>query len=356
MNKSFVTAAVGAVLAVAGAPAHALEAKISGQVSRALMMADDGVSTNTFHADNVNSSTRFRFTGTEEILPGWKAGVRWEVEYRSNPTSAVSQASKSSPATGSPTFGERHVAAFLESGIGKFTIGQTDGAANAATEVDLSGTDIAHYASTSDIGGGLQFRNGAGALSGTTIGNVQDNFDFLSRYDLFRYDTPKLGPVTLSVATGTTNGQDAKDVALWFSTDLGGAGKIAAALGSSVLKTGTAAGEVETTGGSISWLSRGGFSVTFSTASRENDATLDADNQYLKLGYQTGMHFFSVDLSQTDDLGTVGNEAKETGVAYVFKPKNWVDLFAAYKVHSLDRAGASFEDINILTTGLRVKF
>jgi hypothetical protein len=46
------------------APAAAFEAKLSGQVNQMMMWADDGNEDDFFVADNTNSSTRFRFTGS----------------------------------------------------------------------------------------------------------------------------------------------------------------------------------------------------------------------------------------------------------------------------------------------------
>lgn len=355
MNKVLLTTLGASLAIVAASAAHALEAKISGQVSRAIMLADDGVSSDTYHVDNVNSSTRFRFTGTQDIGGGLKAGIKWEVEFRSNPSSAVNQNNKS---TGGTTFGERHAQAFLAGDFGKVSLGQGDGAANAATEIDLSGTDIINYSDPTNLGGSLQFRTGAGALSGITISNVTSNLDFESRYDVLRYDTPALGPVTFSANVGTSatgGGQDVKEVALRYSSALAG-GKLAAAVGHSIRDAGGATGDVKTTGGSVSWLAPGGISVTLANSSRKNDASLDASYKYVKVGYKTGKHAVSVDYGKGDDEAANGDEAKVMGVGYVYKPVKAVDLLAGYKVHSLERPGSTFQDISILTVGLRVKF
>jgi hypothetical protein len=37
--------------------------KLSGQINRGLLYADNGTDTDVIHVDNDNSSTRFRFTG-----------------------------------------------------------------------------------------------------------------------------------------------------------------------------------------------------------------------------------------------------------------------------------------------------
>jgi hypothetical protein len=53
------------------------------------MAVDVGVKRDTFFADNDNSSTRFRFTGSADVSPGLKAGVLWVVEYQGNDSDLV---------------------------------------------------------------------------------------------------------------------------------------------------------------------------------------------------------------------------------------------------------------------------
>jgi predicted porin len=146
-RKALLATTVGTALLAFGASATALEAKISGQVNRAFMAVDDGGKSDTFFVDNDNSSTRIRFLGSADINPGLKAGVLFEVEFQGNDSNLVNMpdtpGGPGRSTTGSPTFGERHSAFFLEAGWGRATLGQTDGAANGAVEVDLSGTSVA---------------------------------------------------------------------------------------------------------------------------------------------------------------------------------------------------------------------
>ena len=90
-----------ALAAAAQAQAQGIEVKLSGQVNRGVMLVDDGVQSDSFHVDNDNSSTRFRFAGTGEISPGLKAGLIFEVEYQSSPSNLVTFADRdgASPTT-----------------------------------------------------------------------------------------------------------------------------------------------------------------------------------------------------------------------------------------------------------------
>lgn len=362
MTAVIATAMGTALMALGTAPQaqaqQGLQAKISGHVNRAFMAVDDGAKSDTFFVDNDNSSTRIRFVGSADIQPGLKAGILWEVEFQGNDSNVVSMTARD---TAGPTFGERHTAVFIEGGWGKVTLGQTDGASNGAVEVDLSGTSVAHYAGNTDIGGGFLFRTSAGALTGPTIGASSNQQDFESRYDLVRYDTPAFGSFKLSGSFGTkTSGTpsfsgDVKELALWYSGKIGGFGQLAGALAYS--QKDVLAGDDEITGGSISWLHGSGFNVTFGRTDRDDPAAgRDKDFTYLKLGYKAGKHAVSVDFGRGKDQAAVGDEADFYGVAYVWTPAPWAELYAMVKQHSLDRSGASFQDINFVMVGSRLRF
>jgi predicted porin len=346
-----VAASVAAVLWAAAGPAAALEAKISGHVNRLLMGVDDGTESKLFNADNINSQTRFRFTGTEELWTGLKAGILWEVGFTSNPSNALSFTNRSAAAT----LNERHVDAFLVGNWGKLSLGQGDGAANGGMEVDLSGTSVINYSSQTDIGAAFNFRNGA--TLGPTIGSTIDNLDFESRYDRLRYDTPMFGPVYVAVSFGTKGNADVTEVTGWYSSALGG-GKLAAALGWSRREAGGATGDEDTFGGSISWLAGNGFNVTLAYANRENDNALDPKKKYAyaKLGYKAGLHAVSVDYGRGRDFGVSGRDSDVFGIGYVYTPKSWIELYAGAKQHSLDQPGVGFDDVSFLMVGTRIKF
>lgn len=359
LKPLLLSAAVASALGVLAAPAYALEVKLSGQVNRGIMHADDGIDSEIFHVDVDNSSTRFRFTGSEDLGSGLKAGIVWETEYQSNDSDKVTLSPLVKNAGGT-AFGERKMEVYFQGAFGKVTLGQGDGAMNGGIEVDLSGTSVISYAGTPDIGRAIAFRTAAGATTTATIGNSVSQQDFESRYDRLRYDSPKLGPITIAVSTGASGGNDVQEYGIWFSQGLGAGGKIAGAVGFSTKDLSTVApvagGDQETTGGSISWLSPAGWNVTFATSNVENDAGKDSGFNYIKVGYMTGKHAFSVDFAMGDDQAAVGDEAEHIGFQYVNTPTKAVDLYAGFKTISLDRAGTSLEDIQIITVGSRVKF
>ena len=179
LRKTQVAAAVGAALFVAGTTVYAQTAptvQVYGQVSRALLFADDGTQSKWFHVDNEASGTRFGFTGTGQAMPGLRYGFRIELDLQSNESQRVTfspahwhRIARTSPAHDEDVggFAERHMDAWVEGGWGRVNIGQGDGAANGATESDLSGTGMANGIGVADLGGGFAHRTAAGAFTTT---------------------------------------------------------------------------------------------------------------------------------------------------------------------------------------------
>jgi predicted porin len=344
-------ASAAAALAVLAADASAFEAKISGHVNRLIMQVDDGEQSKLFHADNVNSQTRFRFTGTHDVTTGLKAGINWEVGYTSNPSSRISMTSRSVDAT----FNERHAEIFFLGNWGKLSFGQGDGAANGGMEVDLSGTAVINYSGIADIGGNFAFRQ-ATAFAPTIAGTI-DNLDFESRYDRIRYDSPVFGPAKLAVSYGTKGNNDVTEVALWIAHAFAG-GKLAGAIGWSNEDRGAIFGNEDTVGASFSWLHGSGFNLTLGYANLDDDnpATDKRKFSYAKAGYLSGKHAVSVDYGRGKNFGINGDDADVIGIGYVYTAQKWLELYAGYKQHSLDRTGANFDDIRFLIAGTRIKF
>jgi hypothetical protein len=358
------SAAVAAALAVPSfvyAQAQGLEVRLSGQVNRALMNVDDGHKSNAFFVDNSISSTRFRLSAAAPVTPGLRAGAVFETEFQSNPSGDVSfDTSGDNAADISAEFAERHMDVFFEGGWGKVSLGQGDGAANGGTEVDLSGTSVAHWSGASSIGGGFEFKTGGGAGTGVRIGDVISNQDFESRYDRLRYDSPKFGGFSLAASWGTKDaGRDVRELAAFYSGDMGALGRLAGAIGWSNQQADVSdptAVEDEVIGGSISWLHGSGLNVTFAHSQREASADRDRTYTYAKVGYKFGRHAVSLDWGLGEDQVASDVEGDMIGLGYVWNPVAWAELYAAAKRHSLDAPGADVDDITIVMIGTRIRF
>ncbi|MCH4563954.1 porin [Halomonas sp. EGI 63088] len=373
MTKQFVTLQhLGALSAVAllgvSGTASAIEAEISGHVNRAIMAYEDGEDSQTAFVDNETSNSRMRFRGSGEIMQGVSAGVFGEWEIVSTNSSEVTIDTTSSD-NSEFQINKRHLDAFVEGGFGKVSLGQGDGAANGIAEIDLSGTSLINYAGVTDIGGSIAFQEGGqpftanGAVGQARIRDTYSQFDFESRFDRVRYDTPSVGPFDFAIATGTkSDDDDTTDAAVRYGATYANGAQIAAGLGYSARSRGGDTGTVETFGGSASLLLANGLNFTLLYTQREDDADLDADTVWGKVGYKVGHHAVTVDVGQTNDLlggGAFDSESTVYGIGYTYMPVNWAEFYAGVKQHQLDVSLASVsdpDDINIATVGTRLKF
>jgi len=141
-------------LAVLGlsSQAQAIGFKVSGQINRAILYVDDGTNSDVNHVDNIDSDTRIRFVGSQDLGNGLTVGTVWESQFISNASSSVGINQNDD---GSSSFSERKLELYFDGSFGRIWLGQGDGAANGTSESDLSGTGVASYAGTTDWGGGV---------------------------------------------------------------------------------------------------------------------------------------------------------------------------------------------------------
>jgi predicted porin len=341
---------VAVILLLGLQPVQALEVKLSGQVNRAIMWADNGKDTEVLNVDNDNSSTRFSLTGSEQVNDSVTVGVVWENEFQSNASNDVDVGQDDD---GTSAFNDRKLEAYFVVPFGKISIGQGDGAANGTSEEDLSGTSVIMYSGVNDTAGSIQFRDNNDTPI-AKIDSTRSNFDGLSRNDRLRYDTPTFGGATFSVSS--TNG-GAYELAARYSADFDALGKITTAIGY-VDANNRANPEYTQIGGSVSWLHTSGINLTVSSGARDIDNTdRDPVNYYGKLGYKFDIHAIAVEYGMTEDLAQDKDKSKNYGLAYVIKPWNGVEFYGTYRTYELDRDGTSnIEDVRQVMLGTRVKF
>ena len=342
--------------------AQALDFKVSGQVNRAVLWGDNGNNDDVKFVDNENSSTRFRFTGSNEFDENWKVGFKWENQMESN--SSIDDDDNDGNGfgdldigengdLGDVTFTERHMDIYFEhSKFGKLSLGQGDTASNGTSEVDLSGTTVVNYSSIEDLAGAFYFRTDDDVVI-TSISSAYSNFDGFSRRDRIRYDTPKFGPVYFSASY--MNGQS-YDLAGRFAMEWEGFGKLAAAF--SWLPADTQRDTYKQYSGSISFLHSSGLNLTFSGANRYDTPGDDEPyNLYGKLGYKFGKWALSVDYTYSEDVDAINDEATSIGTAAVWNPWKSVEVYGSYRMHDLDREGVNgLEKVHAVMIGSRVKF
>ena len=183
MERKLIAAAVSSALALPLA-AQAVEFAVSGHINRAMISVDGGGPSgmdandgDLQHVDANASQTRFRFTGSEELESGMTAGVQLEYGLTGN---------------------VRHANVSLNTAGGKITIGHGSVATDGVTEANLGGpswlggvTHWCSYYSPADASPACQSNDGG-------------------RMPSLRYDTPALGPATISTSIADNNYWDIK--------------------------------------------------------------------------------------------------------------------------------------------------
>jgi predicted porin len=319
-----------------------------GQINRAVMFADNSSESKAFFVDGSTSGSRIGMKGKKKFGSN-TAGFKFEVSAQSNASSSVNFASRSS----SFSFGERHIDFYIKGGFGQVSLGQGNGAANGGMEVDQSGTTLFSYSGMTDFGGAISFVDSTGSPV-AVLDDTFNNIDFESHHDRLRYDSPSLGSVKLAASVGTKSGNDIMELAVRSGMKLGNS-SIKAALGYSLEDKGP--GDDETTfGGSLSWAQKLGFNATLAYGVRERDGRDDKTLVYLKAGYKTGPHAFSVDYGIASDFDATGDESTAIGLAYRYKAAKWLEFYGGAHIHSLDRTGVSVDDITVIAAGTRIKF
>lgn len=405
------------LFSIAASPTQALEVEVGGQVNRAIMFVKDGYNANElglgsdkefYHVDNRNSPTRFNIGGTQRITEGWTAGALIEVGVFANASNDVDPAQKN---TG-PEIDERITDVFVDSPYGKLTLGMGEGAAYNSGRRDYSGTGVISFRNPSLIGGELRFalkpfpssfRSRPNRTPPETnpfdeanpfgnevsiSGSIRD-YNFEGRHQRIRYDSPRIGPVTISASAGH-DGDDGQDSVLQLGVKSGlrvpggrvliGAGYSRSTQNNDNLSPDDP--DVNTYGGSVSYFhSDTGLNLTVAAVNRAEELTpeeavdtFDATDtelgqfRYVKFGYRPNRtHAFDIHYGETRDRNKNDEKGSVVGVGYVYSPTDLFDAYAGAKVHSHERAewcttsgntcyAPQFEDITIVTTGVRVKF
>ncbi len=195
---------------------HAVEFTLSGQVNRLIMAVDNGDVDGIVHADNSVSGTRWRIKGQGDLGNGKTAGLYFENQLQSNPSSEVTAGELDSDGVDGDVgdgdyFSVRQANVWLKGSFGKVTAGQGDGAANGSAEADKSGTTVVQYVGSSgDLLGSMTY-----GTSTVTVGSVRSSFDALSRNDNIRYDG---GNGTITFAASLGNG-DKGELGIKYKTN-----------------------------------------------------------------------------------------------------------------------------------------
>jgi hypothetical protein len=343
---------------------HEIEDKLSlhlyGWINKAFMVSDDGENTDSYIVDPGTASSRIGALGTLEVNDDLTIGTRLEFDYDRNRSSSVNQLDGNN--VGDGNLRDRWVDLQVTSKrFGKLFIGKGSTASDSTSESDLSGTNVALYASLTDSAGSLFFFDkDADALSNVQINNVFTHLDGLGRDDRIRYDSPEFWGLQVggSVISGSGG-----DVAVKYGAKFGEDFKVAAAAAWS--DPGDQDQNVENRySSSASILHSSGFNISlaYNWQELEFSGRDDPTELYIKLGYRDsffdfGESRFSVDYAYHEDQAQNDDEATAVGFAFVQDIPQWgSEFYLAYRWHELERNNADFDDLSFFYTGWRLKF
>lgn len=345
---------------------------LSGQLNRALLWGDDGLTSKLRNVDNNQSSTRLRIFAVGQLDANTFVGGQVETELRSNSSARIHLQDDGPNSSESSTFTERQIEAIVYSKVyGRLRIGQGSTASDESTQADLADTGIIGGVQVSDFDGGFQFRTRDSNQAGPAVGSVFNYFAGLGRDDRIRYDTPSWRG--FSFAASAVDG-GAWDMALRYAGQTGRVRLIAALAYADATSRdnplpAVTALDSRQISGSLSLLVRPlGLSVTVAAGTRDvdymdsNGADLDPGLWYGKLGWQGrlvefGATALSLDFAQNRSLSFDGDVARAYGFQAVQHiDRIGTDLYFGFRHQTLDRRGAQFEPLNAFMSGMRVRF
>ena len=369
MNATRIALFTGAVAMAAAGAAHsaahsappAVNFDLSGHINITYMNADDGNSSENYIVDNDASQTRMRVKGSGDIGGGLTAGGMVEFGISAlTGSSAVSIINRDGNATG---INLRYTYIFFGGDFGTITVGNTDGAADGASEHDFSGTSLTAGFSAADIGGGIQFQsNGAGLTSGTdaagnpnplTVSRAYGINDFEGRHSVIRYNSPVFGG-GMSAGLSYGHKDDVDVIDLGFNGDFKlGEGDLKAGIGYSDQKI---TGDDTQIAGSVAFKMPSGFNVAARYDQRDAN-NVDSSTYNIKLGYIVGPHSMSIGYGEASDRQAEGVDGSVLSLGYHYDMFTNVELYAGYNNFSLDRTtGGDADDVRVLAAGTRIKF
>ena len=315
MERKLIAVAVASAMGLPMA-ADAVDIDVSGNVTRALTIENQDGNANDGDIQLKTSNgaeTRFRMTGSEELDNGLTVGVNLEIgaggdanNYKLNDA-------------GKGDFRIRHANVSLSSAAGTVTFGQTG-----------SASDGAHYASVgvAGIAGATNWCSyGGSGPACVTFDNGRD--------ELIKYDSPALGPASISASFGE---DDFWDVATSISGSAGdasynlNAGYIGKEESEAIMAS--AAVTVGSTGVAAAWSQGDGA---------------DAEHQYVKLDHSYGDGSISVYYKQ----GRIGDdEGSLWGVGVAHDLGGGARAFAGYRIVDNDNE----KELGLMIAGMRVSF
>ena len=337
---------------------------ISGQVHRAMNVLDDGNDTEALHVDSDTSNTRTRFVATGVINDDLTVVARTEIALSANNSNRVDQDNQSAGDRFENRLGEVYIKSKT---YGQLSIGRGWSASDSTAEVDLSMTGVVANSNWSDLVGAVKFYDSdSNTLSGVDVDAGFSNMDGLGRENRVTYQTPDYNGFNLSAGANTNDRYDA--AVRWAGRGYGL--RVAGAFGYVIFVDGGEDRDYRLSGSFSVLHESTGLSFTTSAATEDRNTKFssapggqgDPVRIFYKLGWiekfgSWGPTAFSGDYSRSWNMPTGSDDGHAAGGTVVQHFEGWgTEVYLQYRWISLDRDGASFDDLNVGSVGVRVKF
>ncbi len=336
-----------------------VDVNLYGQINKGVLYADTGDASKFYFVDNNNSQSRIGVNAFVGPTEEWNIGGKIEYGITSNSTSDVSQVDSNNATSVTWNLRQAYIS-FTSKTFGKVSLGYGSTASDYSAEIDLSGTSVVAYADVAALAGGQYWYDTENDdLPGLQVKSVFNDLDGLSRDDRIRYDSPALAGFSIG---GSAVSGDAYDTVLSYSRAFG-ATQMAGAL--AWAKTGDIYPDADDQyDGSFSILLGNGLNATVSAGLRNmiSDTRDDGTFWYSKLGYRAdifslGKTSFSVDYGKNENIANNGDKATTWSVAAVQDMSSWgTEVYLAFRNYQLESDQTSFDDVNAVLAGARVKF
>ena len=360
--------------------------KLSGQINQAVLWWDDGVLDDAYIGDNAVSGSRLKFGGSAKINSDWEAGFYLELDYRQSKTESSSQLTSDGGSlnTGGGTDASDIMWYLKSKTLGRLIVGKYDGASDNIQALSLGGVSAVADGGFNDWSEGFFLRSTATGLITSTWGSIYSGeVGDGNEAQNVRYDSPTFAGFNVAASWGE---DDHWNVALRYAAEwaaLGGL-RIASAIGFGEDTTGTL--NREEVVGAISLLHvPTGLFGTFAFG-MDDDPVPSADESayYVQGGFNKkfnslgatrifGEYYRSEDKSITLDTSapgvaavlvaaTSGIEGWGVGLVQVIDNAA-MELYVAYRHYEVDQLvvggtdiSSTFEDLDVVMTGARIKF
>lgn len=360
---------------------HAVDVKMYGVVNKAVMASDDGRGTDYTVVDNNHESTRFGFSGVQQLDNGLTASLLYEVEQASNGSNVITQnetaGQSHTPENVAPDLTERMARVGIAGSWGALFLGDQDTATDDAWGHDLAAASSVMNSDVAAFGAGLVFLQKTGNTyshaqvggQDVTVGSMAlGQAGVLDHAPSIRYNTPIWNGLNASLSTeqGGNNDMNVRYANEFGDFSVDGAVSYKFVNDGETVDENKASGEFGT---SWSVHHKSGFGATLAytdqVVKNKQAGVEDPTIMYAKIGYDWADKYgLALDFAQgknaalpDDTYDPTNTKLTSYGVGGEWEMAEGLTLGATARNFSAKIAGVSgLQDIQLYLMNMQVRF